>query len=373
MKEDKAFFVKGTPIPDGYTGLIAGTISDVEDAVARPYAPGDRHGASRGADDGTSSTSTQIQYREHLKDNQKPVKIFVHGESAQALPVAVAPQLLDLRQVRHADEPLRHHLRRNPRPRQETALAAGMTKSEPAAQDVGKLPLLRRISSCAPRRISSSGSRSRSDMRSWASRSTPWRMSNMGRVRDPGVDGTLRRQRLLRRLFGQVQHVGTSASCRSARSSRSPSRGRSSRPPPNANSSRHLTCPWNRGRGRKRPRGGIRGETLRQAQRRHPHPFQVLPASATRRFRARTTRTSRRFYPECIPCAARCCRPAKKILLCVTTVSIATLFFLNLFTRTPGEQWWSPILSIGAILYFWLSVRLRDPGRSRTWRSASPS
>jgi len=61
-------------------------------------------------------------------------------------------------------------------------------------------------------------------------------------------------------------------------------------------------------------------------------------------------------YPECIPSHREVLPITKKILLFVTTVSIATLFFVDLFTRTTGDQWWSPI-PIGAILYFWLLVR----------------
>ncbi len=76
VKEDKAFFVKGTALPEGYTGLIAGTISTAKMlSLAR----------SRQATVTEYLAAlmmhviyvTQIQYREHLKDNQKPVKIFV--------------------------------------------------------------------------------------------------------------------------------------------------------------------------------------------------------------------------------------------------------------------------------------------------------
>ncbi|MFH0993223.1 MAG: alpha/beta hydrolase fold domain-containing protein, partial [bacterium] len=76
VKEEKAFFVKGTPIPDDYTGLISGTLStDKILSLAR----------SRQATVTEYLVAlmmhvlyvTQIQYREHLKDNQKPVKIFV--------------------------------------------------------------------------------------------------------------------------------------------------------------------------------------------------------------------------------------------------------------------------------------------------------
>lgn len=76
VKEKKAFFIKGTPIPDGFTGLIAGTLpTDKVVALAR----------SRQATVTEYLSAlmmhviyvTQIQYREHLKENQKPVKIFV--------------------------------------------------------------------------------------------------------------------------------------------------------------------------------------------------------------------------------------------------------------------------------------------------------
>jgi NRPS condensation-like uncharacterized protein len=76
VKEDRAFLIKGTPIPEGNIGLISGTISTKElVALARTY--------------DASITEylaallmhtlyiTKIQYREHLRENQKPVKIFV--------------------------------------------------------------------------------------------------------------------------------------------------------------------------------------------------------------------------------------------------------------------------------------------------------
>ncbi|HRY77931.1 MAG TPA: hypothetical protein P5154_04125 [Candidatus Izemoplasmatales bacterium] len=76
VKEERAFLVKGTPIEDGNIGLISGTISTAEMiALAR------NHQASV-----TEYLTallmyiiylTQIKYREHLKENQKPVKIFV--------------------------------------------------------------------------------------------------------------------------------------------------------------------------------------------------------------------------------------------------------------------------------------------------------
>ena len=76
VQEQRAFLIKGTPIADGNTGLISGTLSTKEMlALAR--------------NNNATVTEylvallmhtiyvTQIQYREHLKENQKPVKIFV--------------------------------------------------------------------------------------------------------------------------------------------------------------------------------------------------------------------------------------------------------------------------------------------------------
>lgn len=76
VPEKKAFLIKGTPIPDNHVGLISGTLSAKRlNELARSY--------------GATITEylvaimmnilyiTQIQYREHLKQNQKPVKIFV--------------------------------------------------------------------------------------------------------------------------------------------------------------------------------------------------------------------------------------------------------------------------------------------------------
>jgi len=62
------------------------------------------------------------------------------------------------------------------------------------------------------------------------------------------------------------------------------------------------------------------------------------------------------IYPECIPSRREVLPITKRILLFVTTVSIATLLLVNLFTRQPGEPWWS-LIPIGAILYFWLVLR----------------
>lgn len=76
VKERKAFFIKGTPIPDGNIGLIAGTMStDKMLSLARSK--------QATVTEYLSALMmyciyvTQIQYREHLKENQKPVKIFV--------------------------------------------------------------------------------------------------------------------------------------------------------------------------------------------------------------------------------------------------------------------------------------------------------
>jgi len=76
VPEKKAFGIKGTPIPEGHIGLIAGTMSTAGMLeLAR----------SKGATVTEFLSAllmytiyvTQIQYREHLKANQKPVKIFV--------------------------------------------------------------------------------------------------------------------------------------------------------------------------------------------------------------------------------------------------------------------------------------------------------
>jgi len=76
VQEERAFLIKGTPIPEGNIGLISGTVSTKElVALAR----------SRDASITEYLTAlllytiyvTKIQYREHLRENQKPVKIFV--------------------------------------------------------------------------------------------------------------------------------------------------------------------------------------------------------------------------------------------------------------------------------------------------------
>lgn len=85
VPEKKAFGIKGTPIPDGHIGMISGTLSTKEMLeLAR-------------ANDATVTEYlaallmhviyvTQIQYREHLKANQKPVKIFVPVNLRKHLP-----------------------------------------------------------------------------------------------------------------------------------------------------------------------------------------------------------------------------------------------------------------------------------------------
>lgn len=62
------------------------------------------------------------------------------------------------------------------------------------------------------------------------------------------------------------------------------------------------------------------------------------------------------IYPECIPSRREILPLTKKIMLFVTTVSIATLFLVNLLTKQTVDTWWS-LIPIGGILYFWLVLR----------------
>ncbi len=76
VPEKKAFGIKGTHIPDGHIGLISGTMSTNEvvelarknEATVTEYLS---------AVIMNTIYITQIQYREHLKANQKPVKMFI--------------------------------------------------------------------------------------------------------------------------------------------------------------------------------------------------------------------------------------------------------------------------------------------------------
>jgi NRPS condensation-like uncharacterized protein len=76
VHEDRAFLIKGTPIADGNIGLISATLSakEILDLTRS-------HNATITEYISTllmyTIYVTQIQYREHLKENQKPVKIFV--------------------------------------------------------------------------------------------------------------------------------------------------------------------------------------------------------------------------------------------------------------------------------------------------------
>jgi hypothetical protein len=76
VHEDRAFLIKGTPIADGNTGLISGTISTVDllGVARKNNATVTEYLAALLM---YTIYVTQIQYREHLKENQKPVKIFV--------------------------------------------------------------------------------------------------------------------------------------------------------------------------------------------------------------------------------------------------------------------------------------------------------
>lgn len=76
VKEDRAFLVKGTPLPVGNIGLISGTISASELLTLT-------RSVNASITEYISALLmyviyvTKIQYREHVKENQKPVKIFV--------------------------------------------------------------------------------------------------------------------------------------------------------------------------------------------------------------------------------------------------------------------------------------------------------
>ncbi|MFH0993224.1 MAG: DUF6320 domain-containing protein [bacterium] len=62
------------------------------------------------------------------------------------------------------------------------------------------------------------------------------------------------------------------------------------------------------------------------------------------------------IYPECIPSRREVLPLTKKILLFITTISIVTLFVVNLMTKDVVNTWWS-LIPIGGILYFWAIVR----------------
>ncbi len=76
VPEAKAFGIKGTAIPDDHIGLISGTLSTKQilklakdhDATVTEYLAALMM---------QTIYITQIQYREHLKVNQKPVKLFI--------------------------------------------------------------------------------------------------------------------------------------------------------------------------------------------------------------------------------------------------------------------------------------------------------
>jgi NRPS condensation-like uncharacterized protein len=76
IPEKKAFGIKGTPIPDNFVGLVSGTLSTKEvltlarkfDVTATEYLAALMM---------WTIYVTKIQFREHLKANQKPVKIFI--------------------------------------------------------------------------------------------------------------------------------------------------------------------------------------------------------------------------------------------------------------------------------------------------------
>lgn len=76
IPEKKAFGIKGTPIPDNYVGLISGTLSTEKvlelarknDLTVTEYLAALMM---------WTIYVTKIQFREHLKANQKPVKIFI--------------------------------------------------------------------------------------------------------------------------------------------------------------------------------------------------------------------------------------------------------------------------------------------------------
>jgi len=76
VHEDRAFLIKGTPIADGNIGLISGTLSakEVLDLARSHNSTITEYIATLMM---YTIYITHIQYREHLKENQKPVKIFV--------------------------------------------------------------------------------------------------------------------------------------------------------------------------------------------------------------------------------------------------------------------------------------------------------
>jgi len=76
IPEKKAFGIKGTPIPDNYVGLISGTLAtDKMLELARRYNMTVTEYLA--ALMMWSIYVTKIQFREHLKANQKPVKILI--------------------------------------------------------------------------------------------------------------------------------------------------------------------------------------------------------------------------------------------------------------------------------------------------------
>ena len=76
VPEKKAFGIKGTPIPEGHIGLISGVMSTkaMLDLSRSNQATVTEYLSALMM---YTIYVTQIQYREHLKANQKPVKIFV--------------------------------------------------------------------------------------------------------------------------------------------------------------------------------------------------------------------------------------------------------------------------------------------------------
>ncbi len=76
VPEKKAFGIKGTHIPDGHIGLISGTLStkEVVELARKNQATVTEY---LSAVIMYTIYITQIQYREHLKANQKPVKMFI--------------------------------------------------------------------------------------------------------------------------------------------------------------------------------------------------------------------------------------------------------------------------------------------------------
>lgn len=76
VHEERAFLIKGTPIADGNIGLISGSLSakEIVDLSRSVNATVTEYIATLMM---YTIYVTQIRYREHLKENQKPVKIFV--------------------------------------------------------------------------------------------------------------------------------------------------------------------------------------------------------------------------------------------------------------------------------------------------------